>query len=419
MLGIAVGGGGGGGITNGFPAIGVIWDGSPVSVACGPRGGGADIVRGARVRERSGAKQNMSSINFSPPSQSMNNLPRDLVEVVAAHLEDDERVALYRCNRLMASAQGRARWTWRIHCRRLPAGRVMWLAIDNRFYTPLSDLPPSLTRLEILGNTVIDIEHIPQLPSLTDLSLSGCINEQIDHLHWAPNVTRLVMPCIWNAPQHSLACCIGDLNRLHTLDMGDAFDETLLSIPWPASLTSLRLGHSFREPLDGLPIMLRELVVGDAFNQSIDTTVWPDTLTSIELGNSFNCPLHNLPTHLTRLHVGRCFRTSCIGVVWPVSLVELSVPYTHYPGLPAFVRTSQILRPRSLPPHKQPIDRFNVLYKGKNRLLPVGLPFPLSLQAITHTHRALSSNMQPIPAQQPHTGLQGTSGHIAKACVIC
>jgi hypothetical protein len=339
----------------------------------------------------------------------MNSLPKDLVEVIAMHLEDDERVALYRCNRLMASAQGRARWTWRIHSRTLPRGCVTWLAVDDRFYTPFAHLPPSLTRLEVLSapymSRVLDAEHMPWLPHLTDLSLAGLsVAYNVNDFHWAPHVSRLVMPRMWNPPRHALAC-ISDLNHLHTLDMGDAFDETLSYVPWSASLTTLRLGHAFHRPLDDLPVMLRNLVVGDSFNQSISTTVWPETLVSIKLGDAFNRSLHGLPRQLLRLHMGRAFRRNCVGVVWPTTLVELSVPDTSTPGLPAFA-TSRIRSCFSSPPspsHKQPLGRPNVLYKGKNRLLPVVMPYPLSIP--NHTSSTVQETVTPKD--------------FAETCVIC
>jgi hypothetical protein len=273
----------------------------------------------------------------------MNTLAKDVVEGVAIYLFDDERVALYRCNRMFASAQERARWRGRVVAGHvLPRGHLTWLVVGKvRRHQEISpeNLPPTLCRLEILDNRVgphVGMESVRYMPHLTDLSLRGLSGERLVDLEWAPHLQSLVMPS-WDARSDwtptLLRDLIENLTHLHTLDLGDTFDESL-AVAWPVSLISLRIGDAFNRPIDTLPPMLQSLSFGDAFNWSIDTILWPETLTKLELGNAFDRPLVNLPPHLVHLRLGAGFQRSCVNVIWPPQLLSLHVS-RMLPGMPA------------------------------------------------------------------------------------
>lgn len=205
----------------------------------------------------------------------------------------------------------------------------------------LGDLPPSLESLiihcemqykplEMARETLYDM--FAKLPdSLVSLTLRKLflfhsvfggrrlayldmrLSEHTDAVaSWPPVLTHLWLSEEFNAP------ISGSLPDTVTyIRFGNNFDQPV--DVWPASLRTLIFGSSFNRPLDNLPGTLITLKCGYAFNQSVDRL--PRSLKSLVFGFCFNQSIALLPDGLIYLELGGQFDYSVHGQ--PIGLKQI------------------------------------------------------------------------------------------------
>jgi len=91
-------------------------------------------------------------------------------------------------------------------------------------------------------------------------------------------------------------------NTLNILFLEDKFNEP---VQLPSSITHLKFGDNFDQPVENLPSSITHLTFGKKFNQSIDNL--PTSITHLTFESDFNQPVENLPSSITDLTFGENF----------------------------------------------------------------------------------------------------------------
>lgn len=233
---------------------------------------------------------------------------------------------------------------------------------DRQCFTPFSDLPTSLTELDIstlprffqqfpasltklhLGSAIVQLPAT--LKSLTLPFWSG-INlemlsqplpnglEELENYSGAlralpKSVRSLSLFGDWNQAANEWLL----LDKLETLKFGDKFDRPLHAGIFPSKLTHLEFGKAFNEPLavGVLPPSLRVLQLSTNFNRRLEAGQLNTGLTALHLGSAFQYPLppNILPSTLITLFLPVLYNYPLLHKVLPPSLLHLAIPAIYY-----------------------------------------------------------------------------------------
>lgn len=191
------------------------------------------------------------------------------------------------------------------------------------------EFPPTqhLVRLRIQCSLPFDaslFNHIAKLAKLRSLSLYpplGKENEDPALFRFPPNLTELKLKGLWNGmlPLHALPPTLSILkfghefnqpiqklpDSLEHLSFGIKFNQALPPLPKGLrSLTFVRKdwGSFYNQPLPELPEGLQCLDFGSNFNQRLPVPL-PRSLQILSFGRQFNQPLPDLPSSLEILHL--------------------------------------------------------------------------------------------------------------------
>ena len=197
----------------------------------------------------------------------------------------------------------------------LPPG-LEELTFGHYFMQPVNQLPPGLEKLTLGYCFNRPVKQLP--PGLKELTFGFWFNKEVKQ--WPANLTRLTFGHKYNQPPIDLPLqltyvCFGDCftqslkefcerqRLLKTLVLGDG---TYGDLPkFPESLTHLKLGGEFNDPLTYLPNGLTHIVFGFNFNHPIDQL--PDSLTHIAFGYCFNQPVETWPHDVQYVMLGKGF----------------------------------------------------------------------------------------------------------------
>jgi hypothetical protein len=80
----------------------------------------------------------------------------------------------------------------------------------------------------------------------------------------------------------------------------------------PTKITHLVFGDEFNQPVNYLPLTLKNIFFGSSFNKSIDNL--PDSIEVLVLGTNFNKCVQNFPTNLIEITFGEEFNQSINGL---------------------------------------------------------------------------------------------------------
>ena len=171
-----------------------------------------------------------------------------------------------------------------------------------------------------------------------------------DQLHLPPALQQLIFPS-FSAFNHPIANGLLHLPAtLLILDLGSRFNQSLRSITFPSSLTSLRLPGAFSHPLGLLdwtpPPALQELELGFHWNHPFSQLSLPPSLTSLTIRYAINQPPQDCE--------------------WPPSLRTLSLNVTRWS------QPNECL-PRNLPQSLQVLELWGA---DERTSLWIGLSLP-------------------------------------------
>lgn len=202
------------------------------------------------------------------------------------------------------------------------------LVLRGAFNQPLEKLPPSLKRLELGLMFAHNIDKLPT--SLTYLYLVIWRHQNLDELprsveylgigqETRPPTLQPIHNIIINTEFEKISdfvvtfkvgtlfspCTVFGGKRLAHLDLRNSgFNNDVVS--WPESLTHLWLSEEFNAPISGsLPDTVTYIRFGNHFDQPV--SIWPSSLRTLIFGSSFNQPLDNLPGTLITLKCGYAF----------------------------------------------------------------------------------------------------------------
>lgn len=176
----------------------------------------------------------------------------------------------------------------------------------------VSRLPRTLTHLTLKASCQLPVVGQCLPNSITHLSLEGCTskvlpfslpsslrwirfgndwNQQIEEGMLPKNLTDIIFDSV---PSDTLP------NFLHSVSFGK-----LQITCFPPSLTRIKFGAHFNQPVDNLPNQLTHIQFGVKFNQPVDRL--PNRLTHLTFGFEFNQPVDNLPRSLINIVLGVLF----------------------------------------------------------------------------------------------------------------
>eukprot|EP00913_Durusdinium_trenchii_P013955 g13103.t1 len=141
------------------------------------------------------------------------------------------------------------------------------------------------------------LEQLHMLVNLEYLSLGDAFNQGLEEVIW-PALQSLHLGARFNQSLERVSLP----KSLQRLSFGDLFDQPIRSVAWPEALQMLSFGEEFNQPLQAVwPAGLRGLSFGDLFNQSLEEVDWPPALRSLSFGARFNQSLVNMPNGLESL----------------------------------------------------------------------------------------------------------------------
>lgn len=164
--------------------------------------------------------------------------------------------------------------------------------ILNSSYVQLPPLLPNLIHFDFLNSSLVNCYPLP----FTLKSLRHNFNHEIFNL---PHLTSLQLD-----PSHSCSFSFNSLPpSLSQITFGNRFDHNIDNLP--SSLTYIKLGLAFNQPISSLPPSLKRLIFGHSYDQPLPPL--PSSLTHLKLDGRFNQLLYNLPKSLSHLLLGNAF----------------------------------------------------------------------------------------------------------------
>ncbi|CAK9026545.1 unnamed protein product [Durusdinium trenchii] len=193
------------------------------------------------------------------------------------------------------------------------------LTLSGRFNQPLAALtrqPSFDSLLSQLRSLTLghrfdqSLEQLHMLVNLEYLSLGDAFNQGLEEVIW-PALQSLHLGARFNQSLERVSLP----KSLQRLSFGDLFDQPIRSVAWPEALQMLSFGEEFNQPLQAVwPAGLRGLSFGDLFNQSLEEVDWPPALRSLSFGARFNQSLVNMPNGLESLTLGEDFTQGLEGL---------------------------------------------------------------------------------------------------------
>jgi hypothetical protein len=164
-----------------------------------------------------------------------------------------------------------------------------------------------------------DISHYDFPLYIYEIRFGNAFNQDIGLVRWPPNLVILDFGDQFDQNINQL-CHVsslevlflrGQFNRdissmytsnLHTLFMGEVFDQVITLLP--KSFVKLHLGFSFNQDVTSVtwPQSLSEIFLSELFNKPIDI-LWPRSLNEITFARRFNQNIKNVVFHeLSMVH---------------------------------------------------------------------------------------------------------------------
>jgi hypothetical protein len=187
-------------------------------------------------------------------------------------------------------------------------------------------LPDTLECLEFGDEFAQPITGL-RLPSgLHTLRFSYEFNHSLRKVRMPPNLHTLYLSWRYSRSLHKVS--LRNVKRLH---LGEHFRPKNPAVRWPQNLIELAIDCNDVRMFEHLPKGLRILSLS-GFNLPIARGMFPDCIISLELGDQFNRSLGEaLPKSLTRLKLGSWFNQPLDNVVWPrrLEFIDFSTRFNH------------------------------------------------------------------------------------------
>ncbi|GAM23615.1 hypothetical protein SAMD00019534_067900 [Acytostelium subglobosum LB1] len=209
--------------------------------------------------------------------------------------------------------------------RRMPTtlmlSRSTRLRVASDHVVPDNDPVPLVTEM-VVGTGPIKTIHSPGVlpPSLTRLTLDQNFEHVIMPRMMLPTIREMKydtkMPLVrWSMP-----------DQLHTLILGNTFNQPITQNALPPALKVLTFGSSFSLPLfpGCFPASLETLTLSPAFNHPLKPGQLPPALTELTYNTDLQLDIGVLPNTLITLNYGRTYDQDIIPGSLPNSLQRLT-----------------------------------------------------------------------------------------------
>lgn len=292
---------------------------------------------------------------------------------------------------------------------------TMKLHINSSISSNYDTLPSSLLHLEIYGDSIkvgkvnfpnklislstknlnFDLDCLP--PTLKSLRLSDT-NKLATYL--PPSLTCLKFGCLFNQPVDCLPPSLIDL------EFGTLFNQPVNHLPH--SLTRLKFSHYFNQTVDLLPPNIITIEFGFCFDQSISSL--PSSIKELTLTSEFSHPLH-FPPNVTSLNFLSHFSSPIPFFPPSVTHLVLNIILKHQlPNLPSNLTHLALVGSLFFHQIDASKTKLRVLYSQNSAFRLISFPpcFEMLLACGTDYYKAIEILHPSIHVQQLDYNIYGS-----------